>query len=334
MPKPSRSLGTDTEEQQRHIQGVLVSAPPAAPRKNLPMDQLLERSGALHDEPSAAQLSAQPASPVTASERYAVVEIAVDRIKKSPYQPRLTFDEEKLHILADSIQCEGLEKPIVVRPMPDGDYELVGGERRWRAHRILHWPTIRAFVRAMTDAEAKLSAMADNEGQEELSDFERGRKYQQILDEGLEPSARALGRRLGVSPSTMNRCLGYMQLPAEIIDMLEANQGMIGTKAVRSFIELAATNKKIAIAAAVKIRDEGLSQEAALTWARKQLKPAIKPEAPKELFSDKGKVADMKVKGRQITLSFEAGYDAEKVGQLFAEFLAKTKDEVLHPETP
>lgn len=98
-------------------------------------------------------------------------DIPIDQIVVSPYQPRLVFDVKALEDLATSIQTIGQGKPVLVRPLPDGRFELVGGERRWRAIKLIGWQKIQAIIKPMTDGVAMVLALTDNE-QEDLSDYE------------------------------------------------------------------------------------------------------------------------------------------------------------------
>jgi ParB family transcriptional regulator, chromosome partitioning protein len=328
MPKVSRPLGTD---RPAAAPGVLqgVRAPERLPdaSKSRSMEEVLQSQGILDERGPEGQANRVPAPGVAG-----IQDVPVDMIVVSPYQPRLAFDEAELDLLADSIQAQGgLNKPIVVRPRANGNYELIGGERRWRAHKLLHWDTIRAYVREMSDEEAEVAALADNEGQKELSEFERGRRYAGMLESGRAESARALGRLLGVSSATMTRCLGYMQLPAEIIKVLERCPQAIGSKQVRAFVELSQENPDVALAAVMKIRDEDISQEAALRWARKQLDSGTaKPKVDShKVFSGHNKVAELRVSGSKIEVQCEKGYDATKVAEAFARFLESADDDNL-----
>lgn len=151
----------------------------------------------------------------------ALMELSVDSIKPSPYQPRLTLDEAAIEELANSIQSIGLIKPLLVRPLGNTEYELIGGERRWRAHKLIGIKTIMAYVRPIEDATAKVLALTDNEGQEPLTEYERGRSYADILASGVESSQRALARRLGVNVSIVSRCLLLMDLPESVRQILD-----------------------------------------------------------------------------------------------------------------
>lgn len=118
------------------------------------------------------------------------------RVRPNPNQPRTEFDPAGLEELARSIAASGLLQPIVVRPEPDGTFQIVMGERRWRAVGLLGHPTIRASVQTMTDDELADAAIVENLQRRDLSPLEEAHAYQRRLDHGL--SVDELARRLGL----------------------------------------------------------------------------------------------------------------------------------------
>lgn len=126
-----------------------------------------------------------------------LAEIELTLIDANPDQPRKDFDEEALHQLSESIKAtNGVVEPIVVRPR-NGRYEIVAGERRWRASQIAELPTIRALVRDMGDMEMALVALVENAVRKDLNVVEEGRYYKMLRDMGLEDIeiARVLGMK-------------------------------------------------------------------------------------------------------------------------------------------
>src|SRR5699024_1391619 len=110
-----------------------------------------------------------------------VVQLEVEKIKPNPYQPRTIFDEEKIKELAQTIRTHGMIQPIVVRKLEDDQYELIAGERRWRATQSLEWSKIPAIIREMTDAETASVALIENLQREELTVIEEASAYAQLL---------------------------------------------------------------------------------------------------------------------------------------------------------
>ncbi|HHM7517230.1 TPA: ParB/RepB/Spo0J family partition protein, partial [Pseudomonas aeruginosa] len=208
--------------------------------------------------------------------------------------------------------------PIVVRPKPNGRFELVGGERRWRAHEILQWDKIEAYVRELSDEDAAVLAVTDNESQEPLTDFERALSYKKLLDRKAVKNQMTLSRRVGRSMATISRCLAYFKLPQEILTLLEDDPAFIGTKHVADLAALADEgHKDLVVQAAQLVFDGKLSQEAAVAWikasSRKSNDPPAKPPVPVKLFAKGRELADLKVRGQKITLECPRGVNPEEV---------------------
>jgi len=110
--------------------------------------------------------------------------IPLDQIIIDPTQPRKCFDEEALIELAESIKEHGLLQPILVRPNGDGTFQIVHGERRYRAHQIGKLPTIRCIVSELSDSEVADARLAENIEREDLTDLELAREFQRRVDAG------------------------------------------------------------------------------------------------------------------------------------------------------
>lgn len=309
MPKVTRRLGQDRVAPER-IGGVRAPTYIPTPEHNLSLDALLERT--VQQE--------QATSPVMGAE--ILQSIAVDLIDPSPYQPRLSISEGQLEELADSIQSTGLLHPILVRPQ-QGRYELIGGERRWRAHQLLKRSHILARVCVMDDAAAEISALADNEGQASLTDYERGKRFHEILSKGLESSQRALARRISVNVSTISRCLSFMSLPPVALAVLNEAPGLIGAKNIRDFVAFGEQQPEALKVALLKMKDEGLSQEAALRWLQRQ-NDSLRGQT-RRLTNEKRSVpgiGQLHMTGHKIQLHCERHTDPTRLIELLEQFLA------------
>ncbi|WP_090944602.1 ParB/RepB/Spo0J family partition protein [Azotobacter beijerinckii] len=319
MAKHSSGFGKGTES-LTNFHG--IRKPDAVPKGSggISVDTLLEQ---VMDESSSGMAERAdetiPATPLK--------DIPVDLIDKSPYQPRLQLLVESLEELVESIQTIGLLRPILVRPR-DGRYELVGGERRWRAHKLINAKTIQALVREMSDTEAEVAALADNEGQEQLTDYERGKGFHGILERKVEPSQRALARRVGVAVSVINRCLAFMDLPKSTREVLDQKPGLIGIRNVKEFVELGGQHQDLVTEAVIQMRDVGIAQEVALRWIRKQiaLKNGIsQPSQP--IKKTLPGVGTLKVSDRAIEVKCDKGVDGNTLAALFEEFLNQVPTE-------
>jgi len=148
-----------------------------------------------------------------------LAEIRVDEIAPNSRQPRRRFEPEATAGLAESIRHQGLLQPVVVRPRPGGGYELIAGERRWRAARDAGIETVPALVREADDRDSLLLALVENVAREQLSAVEEARAYAALVDEfGL--ALGELAERVGRSKSSVSNRLRLLELPDEVLWML------------------------------------------------------------------------------------------------------------------
>lgn len=144
-----------------------------------------------------------------------VREIPLDRIRANPFQPRRQFEDSDLKELAESIEGYGLLQPILVRPKSNSWYELIAGERRVRAFRLLKRTTIPALVRELDDEDMGLLALLENLQRQDLSFWEEAEGYARLLSE-FNLTQEELAQRLGKSQSTIANKLRLLRLPDSI----------------------------------------------------------------------------------------------------------------------
>ena len=254
----------------------------------------------------------------------ALQEIQLSLIDVSPYQPRMVFDAVAISQLAESIGEIALGKPILVRPLPNGRYELVGGERRWRAITILGWDTISAVIKPMNDDMAMLLALADNE-HEQLTDYELARSYDRYLKNGNDKSQSAIARRLGINRSVVSRCLDLMKLTPAIREVLDQHPGLITANYAKKFVELAGKHQHIVERQVLSMVDKGTKQEQALRQIAQKISACSNPVAP--AFAPRAVVGIgiMKLSGQKLELKCQDGINPNLVMEQFEEFL-KTVD--------
>ena len=149
-----------------------------------------------------------------------LVHMPVEMIHASPRQPRRRFEHEATSELAESVRAAGLIQPVVVRPRDSGGYELIAGERRWRAAREAGLPTVPAIVRAAGDRDALLLGLVENVAREELSPVEEARAYALLLEE-FDLSLGELAERVAASKPTVSNRLRLLELPDDVLAMLE-----------------------------------------------------------------------------------------------------------------
>ena len=149
----------------------------------------------------------------------ALREIPVTSIRANPFQPRREFDQGALDDLASSIEASGLPQPIVVRPHRSG-YELIAGERRWRAVQKLGWEKVPAVVKDVDDQALLTLALIENLQRDDLSAIDAARGYQRLIDEFKLPHAE-VARLVGRNRSTIANSIRLLQLPADVQAMLQ-----------------------------------------------------------------------------------------------------------------
>ncbi len=149
--------------------------------------------------------------------------VPVDQIHPNPRQPRKRFDHEATAGLAESIRAQGIIQPVVLRPRAAGGYELIAGERRWRAAREANVATLPALVRDAADRDALLLGLVENVAREELSPVEEARAYALLTDEfGL--SLGEIAERVGGSKPGVSNRLRLLELSDDILSMVERGE--------------------------------------------------------------------------------------------------------------
>lgn len=144
-----------------------------------------------------------------------VIKLPIDQIVPNRFQPRTIFDDEKIEELSRTIHTHGVIQPIVVRKTSDNQYEIIAGERRYRAMKKLQWTEVPAIVRNLTDKETASIALIENLQREELTAIEEAVAYQKLL-ELHELTQEALAQRLGKGQSTVANKLRLLRLPDEV----------------------------------------------------------------------------------------------------------------------
>jgi ParB family chromosome partitioning protein len=146
-------------------------------------------------------------------------QLPVELITPNPRQPRRDFDEETLIALAGSLGDRGVLQPVLVRPSAAGTYELIAGERRWRAAQLAGLDTIPALVRVHDDAESLELALIENMAREDLNPVEEARAVALLVEE-LGLTREEIGRRVGRSRVAVSNLLRLLDLPDEALEML------------------------------------------------------------------------------------------------------------------
>jgi ParB family chromosome partitioning protein len=197
-----------------------------------------------------------PSTPVPRPEAPAPSElrIEVSRIRPNPRQPRQAFDDASLEELAHSIKTSGLLQPIVVRPLEAGQYELIAGERRWRAAQRAGVHLIPAVVRNVPDERLLELALIENLQREELNPIEEAEAYRILVDD-LGLTQHELADRVGKQRATVANALRLLGLPPKVQDLVRTRQLSMGHARALLALEDAAA----IVAWAQRVVAEGLS---------------------------------------------------------------------------
>jgi ParB family transcriptional regulator, chromosome partitioning protein len=216
---------------------------------------------------------------ITGEAGSALREVPVGSIAPNPHQPRNYFDEEALASLTASIAEVGVLQPILVRELPDDRFELIAGERRWRAAKRAGLPSIPVVVRTVDEVLSLEQALVENLHREDLNALEEAAAYQQLMED-FELTQEQVAQKVGKSRSSVANTLRLFQLPPSIQRLIAENQLAAGhAKAL-----LGTPDRGFQESLARRIVDQGLSvreaEEAVRRHGQPQDEPATEGEAP------------------------------------------------------
>jgi ParB family transcriptional regulator, chromosome partitioning protein len=206
-----------------------------------------------------ALLGEMPASNHAASQEKsnAIQSLPIEWLRRGKYQPRKDIDPEKLQELADSIKSQGIIQPVVLRKTGENQYEIVAGERRWRAAQIAGLQNIPVIVREIDDRAAMAIALIENIQREDLNPLEESEALKRLLDE-FSLTHQQIGDAVGKSRTTITNLLRLMDLHPEVKKLLSSKALEMGH--ARALLALDGAEQ---VAAAHKIARQGLSVRAA-----------------------------------------------------------------------
>jgi len=230
-----------------------------------------------------------------------LVELPVEQIHPNPRQPRRRFEADAAAGLADSVRAQGVVQPLLVRPRAAGGWELIAGERRWRAAREAGLPAVPAVVRAADDRDSLLFALVENVARENLSPVEEARACAVLLDEfGL--SLGEVAERVGRSKPAVSNRIRLLELPDDVLSMVERGQLTEGhARAVLSVPDHEGRRRL-----AREIVRKGLSVRAAeqkARWAGAKTKPRAKAAPVDPALAARARAALERLTGKPVRIA-------------------------------
>lgn len=193
--------------------------------------------------------------------------LAVDMIRRGRYQPRRHFDEDRLRELADSIAAQGMVQPIVVRPSGERQYEIVAGERRWRAAQLAGLTEVPVVVRAVDDQTAMAMALIENIQRDDLNPLEEATALHRLLNE-FELTHQQVAQAVGKSRTTVTNLIRLLDLNAEVKQLLEDRDIEMGHARALLALDGAAQTE-----AARRVASKGLSVRETEALVRRMNRP-------------------------------------------------------------
>lgn len=233
------------------------------------------------------------------------VKLSVDEIEPNRDQPRKTFDEAALSELSDSIREHGVIQPLLVRPMADGSYRLVAGERRYRAARMAGLTEVPVTVREMSDEEESIFALIENLQREDLNAIEEAEGLKRLIDSfGLTQEQAAA--RVGKSRTAVTNALRLLNLPEEITALVKDGKVSMGHARALLSVSDAAELSRIAeliVKNGISVRET----ERLCKRAGKAEKAPVKRAKTRDRFYDEVELALSEAMGRKVKVYTEKG---------------------------
>jgi ParB family chromosome partitioning protein len=245
--------------------------------------------------------------------------VPVEQIHANPRQPRRRFDHETTAGLADSIRSEGVVQPVVLRPRPEGGYELIAGERRWRAAREAGLPTLPAVIREADDRDTLLLGLVENVARENLSAVEEARGYALLLDE-FELSLGEVADRVGRSKPAISNKVRLLELSDDVLAMVE--RGELQEGHARAVLAVPDQTERRRLAR--KIVAQGMSvraAERAARWSGARTKPrtktAVDPALVRRVKDGLARLTGLEVRVApgKVELAWDSPHELEELAE-------------------
>ncbi len=251
------------------------------------------------------------------------VRLSINEIEPNRDQPRKIFEEQALAELSASIKEHGVLQPLLVRPMADGSYRLVAGERRYRAARMAGVTEVPVTIREMTDEEESIFALIENLHREDLNAIEEAQGIKTLIDTfGFTQEEAA--QKVGKSRTAVTNSLRLLNLPEDISNLVRDGKISMGhARALLSFEDAAEASRvaQLVVKDGISVRDvERLAKS-----AQKTKKSPEKREKKRDIFYEEVEIALSKMLGRKVKVFVSKGGS----GTLEVEFFSKSDLEKL-----
>lgn len=234
------------------------------------------------------------------------VTLNINEIEPNRSQPRKVFDETALEELARSIEQNGVIQPLLVRPMADGSYQLIAGERRWRASRMAGLTEVPVTIREMTDEEADVFALIENLQREDLNPVEEAQGFKYLV-ESYGFTQEQVADRVGKSRTAVTNTLRLLRLPSPVLNLV--SDGRLSAGHSRALLALE-DDSEIERIAELAVKDElSVRQvEKMMKSLKKGDKPkTVKREKKRDAFYDEAELALTEALGRPVKIYLSKG---------------------------
>lgn len=246
------------------------------------------------------------------------VTVNINDIEPNRDQPRKDFDEEALKELSDSIALHGVIQPLLVRPISDGGYQLVAGERRWRASRMAGLTEVPVFIREMSDRQVAEVALIENLQREDLNPLEEAKGYAQLM-KSYDMTQEQVAKSVGKSRPAVANAMRILELPDEILEFVR--EGKLSAGHARTLIPVKDIKTLLKLANEIIARDISVRETERIVKSviNPKKEQATKKKAKRDSYYDECELAIRAELGRKAEIHVAKG----NKGTIEIEFFSK-----------
>jgi ParB family chromosome partitioning protein len=226
------------------------------------------------------------------------VTLRISEIEPNRSQPRKDFDEQALAELADSIKEHGIIQPLLVRPLPSGNYQLVAGERRWRASRMIGLDEVPVVIRDIPDEQAMEIALIENLQREDLNIIEEAMGYKTLMEE-FEMTQEDVSAKVGKSRPAISNSIRLLNLPKEVVAMVK--DGSLSARHARALLSLG--DEQLIISTAISAADGKLTVRDIEKMCREKADKPKKAKTAVPVFYQEAALALTDAIGHKVKIS-------------------------------